>query len=62
MKVYYVGEWVSLCNMSLEIVEVIFEVVGYDEKMVEKIWEEGSDEVLVKVFVKIDKDLFFWGE
>lgn len=48
--------------MLLEIVEVIFEVVGYDEKMVEKIWEEGSDEVLVKVFVKIDKDLFFWGE
>lgn len=62
MKVYYVGEWVFLCNMLLEIVEVIFEVVGYDEKMVEKIWEEGSDEVLVKVFVKIDKDLFFWGE
>lgn len=62
MKVYYVGEWVFLCNMLLEIVEAIFEVVGYDEKMVEKIWEEGSDEVLVKVFVKIDKDLFFWGE
>lgn len=62
MKVYYVGEWVFLCNMLLEIVEVIFEVVGYDEKMVEKIWEEGSDEVLVKVFVKIDIDLFFWGE
>lgn len=62
MKVYYVGEWVFLCNMLLEIVEAIFEVAGYDEKMVEKIWEEGSDEVLVKVFVKIDKDLFFWGE
>lgn len=49
-------------NTSSEIVEVIFEVVGYDEKMAEKIWEEGSDEVLVKVFVKIDKDSFFWGE
>lgn len=48
--------------MLLEIVEVIFEVVYYDEKLVEKIWEEGSDEVLIKVFEKMDKDLFFWGE
>ena len=40
----------------------IFEVAGYDEKMAEKIWEEGSDEVLVKAFAKTDKDSLFWGE
>ncbi|HGV1134572.1 TPA: YccJ family protein [Escherichia coli] len=28
----------------------------------EKIWEEGSDEVLVKAFAKTDKDSLFWGE
>lgn len=39
-----------------------FEVAGYDEKMAEKIWEEGSDEVLVKAFAKTDKDSLFWGE
>ncbi|EOB9974323.1 YccJ family protein, partial [Escherichia coli] len=45
-----------------EIAEAIFEVAGYDEKMAEKIWEEGSDEVLVKAFAKTDKDSLFWGE
>ncbi len=30
--------------------------------MAEKIWEEGSDEVLVKAFAKTDKDSLFWGE
>ena len=42
----HVGEWASLRNTSPEIAEAIFEVAGYDEKMAEKIWEEGSDEVL----------------
>ncbi len=58
----HVGEWASLRNTSPEIAEAIFEVAGYDEKMAEKIWEEGSDEVLVKAFAKTDKDLLFWGE
>ncbi len=46
-KAHHVGEWASLRNTSPEIAEAIFEVAGYDEKMAEKIWEEGSDEVLV---------------
>lgn len=65
-KAHHVGEWASLRNTSPEIAEAIFEVAGYDEKkkMAEKIWEEGSDEVLVKAFAKTDKDslFFFWGE
>ena len=61
-KSSYVGEWASLRNTSPEIAEAIFEVAGYDEKMAEKIWEEGSDEVLVKAFAKTDKDSLFWGE
>lgn len=51
-KAHHVGEWASLRNTSPEIAEAIFEVAGYDEKMAEKIWEEGSDEVLVKAFAK----------
>ena len=42
--------------------EAIFEVAHYDEKLAEKIWEEGSDEVLIKAFEKTDKDSLFWGE
>lgn len=30
--------------LSPEIAEAIFEVAHYDEKLAEKIWEEGSDE------------------
>jgi hypothetical protein len=41
-----VGEWASLRNTSPEIAEAIFELANYDEKLAEKIWEEGSDEVL----------------
>ena len=47
-KAHHVGEWASLRNTSPE--------------MAEKIWEEGSDEVLVKAFAKTDKDSLFWGE
>jgi hypothetical protein len=39
-----------------------FEVAKYDEKLAEQIWEEGSDEVLVRAFEKTDKDSLFWGE
>nr|EKP4589384.1 hypothetical protein [Cronobacter sakazakii] len=47
---------------SPEIAEAIFEVADYDEVMAEKIWEEGSDEVLIRAFKKTDKDSLFWGE
>ena len=62
-KAHHVGEWASLRNTSPEIAEAIFEVAGYDEKMAEKIWEEGSDEVLVKdLCLRPIKIRFFWGE
>ena len=49
-------------NTSLEIAGAIFELAKYDEKLAEKIWEEGSDEVLSLAFAKTDKDALFWGE
>ena len=58
-KAHRVGEWAGLRNTSPEIAEAIFEVAHYDEKLAEKIWEEGSDEVLIE---KTDKDSLFWGE
>ena len=61
-KAHHVGEWASLRNPSPEIAEAIFEVAGYDEALAEKIWEEGSDEVLIRAFEKTDKDSLFWGE
>ncbi|ALB62324.1 Putative cytoplasmic protein [Cronobacter condimenti 1330] len=61
-KNHRVGEWASLRNTSPEIAEAIFEVADYDEVVAEKIWEEGSDEVLIRAFKKTDKDSLFWGE
>lgn len=61
-KAHRVGEWASLRNTSPEIAEAIFEVANYDEKEAERIWEEGSDDVLVRAFKKTDKDELFWGE
>ncbi|MFC6122765.1 YccJ family protein [Phytobacter sp. SCO41] len=61
-KAHHVGEWASLRNTSPEIAEAIFEVAGYDEALAEKIWEEGSDEVLIRAFEKTDKNSLFWGE
>ncbi|WP_348265484.1 YccJ family protein, partial [Salmonella enterica] len=49
-------------NTWPDIDEAIFEVAHYDEKLAEKISEEGSDEVLIKAFEKTDKDSLFWGE
>lgn len=60
-KAHRVGEWASLRNTSPEIAEAIFELANYDEKLAEKIWEEGSDEVLPLAFAKTDKDSLFWG-
>ncbi|MFY9997286.1 MAG: YccJ family protein [Leclercia sp.] len=61
-KAHHVGEWARLRNTSPEIAEAIFEVAEYDEKLAEKIWEEGNDDVLVRAFEKTDKDSLFWGE
>ncbi|AIR65889.1 MULTISPECIES: YccJ family protein [Cedecea] len=61
-KAHHVGEWASLRQTSPEIAEAIFELAKYDEKLAEKIWEEGSDEVLALAFAKTDKDSLFWGE
>ncbi len=61
-KAHRVGEFARLRNTSPEIAEAIFEVANYDEKLAERIWEEGSDEVLVIAFDKTDKDSLFWGE
>ncbi|UYU33246.1 YccJ family protein [Siccibacter colletis] len=61
-KAHRVGEWATLRNTSPEIAEAIFELADYDEVLAEKIWEEGSDEVLIEAFKKTDKDSLFWGE
>lgn len=61
-KAHRVGEWASLRNTSPEIAEAIFELADYDEVLAEKIWEEGSDEVLMRAFEKTDKASLFWGE
>jgi len=61
-KAHRIGEWASLRNTSPEIAEAIFELAKYDEKVAEKIWEEGSDAVLELAFSKTDKDALFWGE
>ena len=61
-KAHRVGEWASLRNTSPEIAEAIFELANYDEKLAEKIWEEGSDEALEKAFAKTTADQLYWGE
>ena len=61
-KAHRVGEWASLRNTSPEIAEAIFELANYDEKLAEKIWEEGSDAVLELAISKTDKHSLFWGE
>ena len=61
-KAHRVGEWASLRNTSVEIAEAIFELAKYDEKLAEKIWEEGSDEVLPLAFSKTEADQLYWGE
>lgn len=61
-KTHHVHEWANLRNTSVEIANAIFELAKYDEKLAEKIWEEGSDEVLKTAFANTDKDTLFWGE
>lgn len=59
VKAHRVGEWVPLRNTPSEIAGATFKVVGYDGKTAGKIWEEGSDEVLIKASAETDRDLLF---
>ncbi|WP_434779141.1 YccJ family protein [Neisseria sp. Ec49-e6-T10] len=53
--------WANVRETSIEIAEAIFELAKDDEALAEQIWEEGSDEVLVKAFAKTDAERLFWG-
>lgn len=48
-------------STSLEIAEAIFELANGDDALAEKIWAEGTDEVLPLAFSKTDADHLFWG-
>ncbi|XKM13012.1 YccJ family protein [Orbaceae bacterium ac157xtp] len=61
-EAHEIKAWATLRQTSFEIAEAIFELANYDEKLAEKIWEEGSDEVLPLAFSKTDADKLFWGE
>ena len=62
MANHNVKSWATVRETSVEIAEAIFELAGNDEVLAQKIWEEGSDEVLPLAFAKTDKDSLFWGE
>lgn len=61
-KVHHIDQWARLRDTSPEIAHAIFELANFDEALAEKIWAEGSDEVLPLAFSRTDKDLLFWGE
>ena len=61
-KVHHIEQWARLRDTSPEIAHAIFELAHFDEKIAEKIWEEGSDEVLPLAFSKTDKPQLYWGE
>lgn len=54
--------WANTRETSHEIAEAIFEMAKNDEKLAQKIWEEGNDEVLPIAFAKTKDDYLFWGE
>lgn len=55
-----IKDWARIRATSIEIAEAIFEVAKGDEVLAQKLWEEGSDEVLFIAFAKTDKDTLFW--
>lgn len=59
---YDIKGWAETRQTSIEIAQAIFELANYDQALAEKIWEEGSDEVLPLAFSKTSADLLFWGE
>ncbi|MFV8208536.1 YccJ family protein [Enterobacter cloacae complex sp.6701988] len=56
------SEWAKVRETSIEIAQAIFELAKGNEVLAEKIWEEGSDEVLPLAFSKTTEDKLFWGE
>ncbi len=59
---HHITEWAKIRDTSIEIAQAIFELANNDEVLAEKIWEEGSDEVLPLAFSKTKADRLFWGE
>ena len=57
---YNIKDWARIRTTSIEIAEAIFEIAKGDEELAQKIWEEGSDEVLLLAFSRTDKDMLFW--
>ncbi|QIQ21908.1 YccJ family protein [Zophobihabitans entericus] len=57
-----IESWAKARETSIEIAKAIFELAGNDEVLAEKIWEEGSDQVLPLAFSKTCADILFWGE
>jgi len=55
-----IKDWARIRTTSIEIAEAIFEIAKGDEELAQKIWEEGSDEVLLLAFSRTDKDTLFW--
>lgn len=61
-EAHEIKSWATARQTSIEIAEAIFELAKYDEVLAEKIWEEGSDEVLPLAFSKTKADHLYWGE
>ncbi len=59
---HHIAEWAKIRDTSIEIAQAIFELANNDEVLAEKVWEEGSDEVLSLAFSKTKADRLFWGE
>lgn len=62
MANHNIKSWASVRETSIEIAEAIFEAAGDDEALAQKIWEEGSDDVLAKAFTKTDANQLYWGD
>lgn len=62
MADHNVKSWATVRETSVEIAEAIFELADNDETLAQKIWEEGSDEVLPLAFSKTAADQLYWGE
>lgn len=61
-EIHNIKAWATVRETSLEIAEAIFEIAKSDEILAQKIWDEGSDEVLSLAFSKTDADQLYWGE
>lgn len=61
-ELHEIKAWANVRQTSIEIAQAIFELANDDTVLADKIWEEGSDEVLTLAFTKTDADKLFWGE